>query len=94
MSSSSLPEVPLSEKEATQPTTLTAADDAAPERVIIDTDPGIDDTMALFLALSNPHRLRIVRFNIFKIDKIDYLIMIIIFNNIIKSNIKINASHV
>jgi hypothetical protein len=42
-----------------------APEDAAPERVIIDTDPGIDDTMALFLALSNPHRLHIVRFSIF-----------------------------
>ena len=31
------------------------------ERVIIDTDPGIDDCMALFLALSRPDRIRVVR---------------------------------
>ncbi|KAL6069856.1 mediator complex subunit Med15 [Balamuthia mandrillaris] len=31
----------------------------APEQVIIDTDPGIDDCMALFLALSCPHRIQV-----------------------------------
>jgi purine nucleosidase len=57
--SSSLPEVPLSD-EAKQTTPGPAHDDAGtPERVIIDTDPGIDDTMALFLALSSPQRLHI-----------------------------------
>jgi hypothetical protein len=58
--SSSLPEVPLSD-EAKQTTPGPVHDDAGtPERVIIDTDPGIDDTMALFLALSSPQRLHIV----------------------------------
>jgi hypothetical protein len=47
--------------------------------VIIDTDPGIDDTMALFLALSNPHRLHIVRFSIFYFLFSNNLIFIIFY---------------
>lgn len=31
------------------------------ERVIIDTDPGIDDCMALFLAFSRPDRVKVVK---------------------------------
>ena len=35
-------------------------DSAEPERVIIDTDPGVDDTLALFLALAHPGRVHVV----------------------------------
>jgi len=31
------------------------------ERIIIDTDPGIDDCMALFLAMACPEKIKLVR---------------------------------
>ena len=37
-----------------QPSEVVGSSSASPRRIIIDTDPGVDDAMAIFLALRSP----------------------------------------
>lgn len=55
----------------------TAADAAKPRKIIIDTDPGIDDAMAIFYALSSP--------------KLDVLALTTVFGNTHTATSTINA---
>lgn len=47
------------QKQTTTATNNATTTRTAPERVIIDTDPGIDDVMALFLALASPAEIQV-----------------------------------
>lgn len=55
LAAGALPAVPASSLEASEnPAPIVPAKPAKPQRIILDTDPGVDDAIAFFLALRSP----------------------------------------